>query len=258
MGEANEELEKDKRSAMGMNDDDDDDDGINNAHHGIEQMTMDIGPFETKTPDEIVSMLKYILKHDKSSQTTKGFGLTALMKMRHKYELQDIDKDDKIDAILSTFDNDKQIEVQQRAIEFLSLFENTDKTARNKILKPMPIPKIERLFDESKSKKVTPEESDYEDDSSSSSTEIGSEKSSNHNSGTDTGTDSGTDTDKSNSSTDDDSRRRKRSRQKEKEKEKNKKEDKKRRDKKKNSVPVIPVLLPPDETMSASNGIQSP
>merc|ERR1712154_627481 len=147
--------------------------------------------------------------------TTKGFGLTALMKMRHKYQLKDINKDDKIDAILSTFDNDKQIEVQQRAIEFLSLFENTDKTARNKILKPMPIPKIERLFDESRSKKVTPEESDYEDDSSSVSSDVGSEKSSNHNSGTDTGTE----TDKSDSSTDDDSRRRKRSRQKEKEKE---------------------------------------
>merc|ERR1712176_548151 len=90
------------------------------------------------------------------------------------------------------------------------------------------------------------------------SSDVGSEKSSNHNSGTDTGTDSGTDTDKSDSSTDDDSRRRKRSRQKEKEKEKNRKEDKKHRDKKKNNVPVIPVLLPPEETMSASNGIQSP
>merc|ERR1719410_2428618 len=155
-------------------------------------MTLEIGPFETKTTDEIVSMLKYILKHDKSSETTKGFGLTVLTKMRHKYQLKDIDKDDKIDAILGTFDNDKQIEVQQRAIEFLSLFENTDKTARNKILKPMPIPKIERLFDESKSKKESPEESDYEDDTSSASTEI-SQKSSNHDTDSGNGTDTGTD-----------------------------------------------------------------
>merc|ERR1712113_963239 len=174
MGEANEELEKDKRSAMGMNDDDDDDDGINNAHHGIEQMTMDIGPFETKTPDEIVSMLKYIVKHDKSSETTKGFGLTALMKIRHKYQMNDIDKDDKINDILKQFSNDKQIEVQQRSVEFLALFENTDQNARNKILKPMPVPKIERLFDESKGNlNVDNNQNDDDDDdiSESSSTE---------------------------------------------------------------------------------------
>merc|ERR1711971_970813 len=128
--EANEEIMKDTRS----NDEDDGD----QKQNGIENMTLEIGPFETKTTDEIVSMLKYILKHDKSSETTKGFGLTALMKMRHKYELKDVDKDDKIDAILGTFDNDKQIEVQQRACEILSLFENTDKSARSKILKPMP------------------------------------------------------------------------------------------------------------------------
>lgn len=74
--EANEELEKDKRSGgMGMNEDDDDDDAINNPHHGIEQMTMDIGPFKVKTTDEVVAMLKYIVKHDKSTETTKGFVL---------------------------------------------------------------------------------------------------------------------------------------------------------------------------------------
>merc|ERR1712113_654017 len=121
------------------NGDEDGDDGGNNPYHGVENMTIDIGPFLVKTTDEIVSMLKYIVKHDKSSQTTKGFGLTALMKIRHKYQCKNIDKDD------------KQIEVQQRSVEFLSLFENTDQNARNKILKPMPVPKIERIFAESKS-----------------------------------------------------------------------------------------------------------
>merc|ERR1712217_111295 len=149
--EANEELEKDKRSGhgMGMNDDDDDsDDALRNAHHGIEQMTMDIGPFQIKTPDEVVAMLKYIVKHDKSSETTKGFGLTALMKIWHKYQSVNIDKDSKIMDILEQFRVDKQIEVQQRSVEFVSLFGCTDGEARKKILKAMPVPKIERLFDE--------------------------------------------------------------------------------------------------------------
>merc|ERR1712154_333303 len=150
------------------------DDGGNNPYHGVENMTIDIGPFLVKTTDEIVSMLKYIVKHDKSSETTKGFGLTSLMKIRHKYQMNDIDKDDKINDILKQFSNDKQIEVQQRSVEFLALFENTDQNARNKILKPMPVPKIERLFDESKGNlNVDNNQNDDDDDdiSESSSTE---------------------------------------------------------------------------------------
>ena len=142
--EANEELLRDKR----IDDEDDDSNSTpgNNPHHAIENMTMDIGPFETKTTDEIISMIKYIVKHDKSSELTKGFALTALLKIRHKYESVNIDKDDKIEIILEEFRNDRQIEVQQRSVEFLSLFQNTDHTARQKILKPMPVPPMSILF----------------------------------------------------------------------------------------------------------------
>merc|ERR1712083_738282 len=88
------------------------------------------------------------VKHDKSSETTKGFGLTALMKIRHKYQLQNIDRDVEIMDIMEQFRDDKQIEVQQRSVEFVSLFDSTDDDARRKILKPMPVPKLERLFDQ--------------------------------------------------------------------------------------------------------------
>merc|ERR1719249_488135 len=105
-------------------------------------------------------MLKYIVKHDKSTETTKGFALTALMKIWHKYQSQNIDKDSKIMDILEQFRDDKQIEVQQRSVEFVSLFESTDEDARKKILKPMPVPKIERLFDQ----RTTEEKNDDSDD----------------------------------------------------------------------------------------------
>merc|ERR1712217_928931 len=191
--EANEELEKDKRSGhgMGMNDDDDDsDDALRNAHHGIEQMTMDIGPFQIKTPDEVVAMLKYIVKHDKSSETTKGFGLTALMKIWHKYQSVNIDKDSKIMDILEQFRDDKQIEVQQRSVEFVSLFGCTDGDARKKVLKAMPVPKIERLFD-TMTKEEKKQDSDYESEPES------SPSTSPSSGGSDTETSSDTDTDPS-------------------------------------------------------------
>merc|ERR1712142_406480 len=50
--------------------------------------------------------------------------------------------------IREQFRDDKQIEVQQRSVEFVSLFDSTDDDARRKILKPMPVPKLERLFDQ--------------------------------------------------------------------------------------------------------------
>merc|ERR1712228_806252 len=216
--EANEELMKDKR----MTDDQDDGDQKMN---GIEYMTLDIGPFEIKTSDEIISMIKYILKHDKSSEQTKGFGLTALMKIRHKYQLDDVDKDEKIDSIFNLFDNDKQIEVQQRAVEYLSLFDTTEQSARNKILKPMPVPKIDRLFDQSKSDPTSPKNA-LGDDS-------GSDTESSYEDDDDDDDDSGSDDDKSDSDvdsddSDEDSRdKRRKKRKKEKEKRKKEKEDKK-------------------------------
>merc|ERR1712083_382081 len=109
------------------------------------------------------------VKHDKSSETTKGFGLTALMKIRHKYQLQNIDRDVEIMDILEQFRDDKQIEVQQRSVEFVSLFGCTDGDARKKILKAMPVPKIERLFDErtKAEKKDDPDEEESTESSSS-------------------------------------------------------------------------------------------
>merc|ERR1712129_632435 len=243
--DANEELNKDKKNS------DDDEESTGYKVNNIENMTLDIGPFEVKTTDEIVSMLKYLLKHDKSSETTKGFGLTALMKIRHKYQLQAIDKDDKIDAILNSFNNDKQIEVQQRSIEILSLFESTDKASRAKILKPMPVPKIERLFDESKSNALSPSLSDDEDDSDESdeSTEDESDKSDDEKSDV-SDSDKSDQSDSVESDTSSEKRRKRRSSRK---KEKDEKRDKKRKDKKKDKAPVIPMLLGPDETESLPN-----
>merc|ERR1712176_1488041 len=244
---ANEEIMRDRRS----NDEDDGD----QKQNGIENMTLEIGPFETKTTDEIISMLKYILKHDKSSETTKGFGLTALMKIRHKYQLQDIDKDDKIDAILNSFNNDKQIEVQQRSIEILSLFESTDNAARAKILKPMPVPKIERLFDESKSNLISPSLSDDDEDDSdesAESTEDDTDKSDDDKSDV-SDSDKSDASDQSDSVESDTSSEKRRKRRSSRKKEKEEKRDKKRKDKKKEKAPVIPMLLGPDETESLPN-----
>merc|ERR1711933_131307 len=158
--------------------------------------------------------------------------LTALMKMRHKYQLQDIDKDEKIDAIFELFDNDKMIEVQQRSIEFLALFENTDQSARNKILKPMPVPKIERLFDESKSAPKSPQMSDDEDDDDESTEE--SEKSDDNKSDSEVSDDSDKSDSEQSDSTETDSddsedskTKRKRKRKKNKKKRKKKKNQKK-------------------------------
>merc|ERR1712048_474547 len=248
--EANDELMKDKRNGS---DEEDSDHKMN----GIENMTLDIGPFEVKTTDEIITMLKYMIKHDKSSETTKGFGLTALMKIRHKYQQQDIDKDDKIDAILESFEDDKQIEVQQRSVEFLSLFANTDQTARAKILKPMPVPKIERLFDESRNNLKSPRMSD--DDTGSSGTETETETESEQKSDDDK-SDVDKDTDKSGSdsaSSESSSEKRRKRRKKEKEE----KRDRKRKDKKKDRAPVIPVLIGPEETQTNGpkiDDVQSP
>jgi len=270
--EANEELEKDKRSGgMGMNEDDDDDDAINNPHHGIEQMTMDIGPFKVKTTDEVVAMLKYIVKHDKSTETTKGFGLTALMKMWHKYQLKNIDKDTKIMDILEQFRDDKQIEVQQRSVEFVSLFESTDEDARKKILKPMPVPKIERLFDQRTTEEKNDDSDDDDDDTDSDSSE--EEESASSEEQSEDSESSSEEEDKSSSedslaSDSDDSkatRKRKRKERKkrekakkkaaeEKEKEKKRKKEEKRQRKKKKEAPIVPKLSGPDDMEQANGG----
>jgi len=275
--EANEELEKDKRSAMGMNDDDDDDDGINNAHHGIEQMTMDIGPFEPKTADEVVSMLKYIVKHDKSTETTKGFALTALMKIWHKYQSVDIDKDSKIMDILEQFRDDKQIEVQQRSVEFVSLFGCTDGDARKKILKAMPVPKIERLFDErTKAEKKTDSDTDPGNDTDTTSTDTDTEpgteeepSSGSESSSSETEKSSSEDSLASDSDDSKNTRRRKRKARKKRDKEKakmaKKKEEEKQKKraerKKKKKKPEVEVVVPrlsgPDDVEQPNGGVDA-
>merc|ERR1712087_57624 len=273
-GEANEELAKDKRV---LSEDDDDDDEMNNPHHGIERMTMDIGPFARKSVDEVVAMLQFIVKHDKSSETTKGFGLTALMKIRHKYQLQNIDRDVEIMDILEQFRDDKQIEVQQRSVEFVSLFESTDQEARRKILKAMPVPKIERLFDErtKAEKKMDPDDQGTDTDTSSEEpTESDSEPSDSEVEDSDS-SDSSSEKSKSESDDDDldsdsddskttrkrkrkerkkrDKERAKKAKQKAKEEEekKRKKAEKKKKKKEKSQDVVIPKLSGPDD---APNG----
>lgn len=253
--DANDELMKDKQA----NDDDEfNNKAVGSPHYEIEQMIMDIGPFQTKTADEIISMLKYIVKHEKSTETTKGYALTALMKIRHKYEAINIDKDDKIDAILEQFQDDKQIEVQQRSIEFLSLFENTDQDARTKILKAMPVPKIERMFEQSKSNLLDSKFDDEDDDEDEEESEEEAdeeeeeeeEESEEEKSDEEESEEEEEDSDEESES---DDRRKKKGKhkkdkkRKEKEKEKEKEKDKKSARKKKKDKPVVPMLSGPDD-----------
>jgi len=180
--EANETLQRPHRDDGDHGDDDDDDeegdgdgDAVEFAQRGIESMTRDIGPFRVLSADEVVAMAKYIARHDQATAVTKGYALTALLKLRHKLEGLSVDRDEKITSILEHFRDAQQIEVQQRSVEFVSLFSATDWGARQKILKPMPVPKIERLFDQ-KTKAEMKMDSDPGSDTEteSSSTERGS------------------------------------------------------------------------------------
>eukprot|EP00485_Elphidium_margaritaceum_P010051 CAMPEP_0202691722 /NCGR_PEP_ID=MMETSP1385-20130828/6356_1 /ASSEMBLY_ACC=CAM_ASM_000861 /TAXON_ID=933848 /ORGANISM="Elphidium margaritaceum" /LENGTH=1117 /DNA_ID=CAMNT_0049347167 /DNA_START=82 /DNA_END=3435 /DNA_ORIENTATION=- len=284
--EANDELLKDRNG-------DDDEDGVNasnrellSPHVEIEQMTKNLGPFEAKSADEIISMLKYIAKHDKSTESTKGYALTALMKLRHRYELNDVDRDDKIDKIVELFQDDKQLEVQQRSVEYLAMYENTDATARNRILKPMPVPPIERLFEskseekgkddedefgadmdsDSEPEKTKKRDGDSDDDDEDESDE--EEESEEEEDEEEDESDEDEDEEDSDSSDSDDKRKKgkksKKAKAKEKEKKKKEKEKEKGKGKKKkgkkSDAPSIPVLLGPDETLAApsSNGPPAP
>merc|ERR1712012_838238 len=194
--------------------------------------------------------------------TTKGFGLTALMKIWHKYQSVNIDKDSKIMDILEQFRDDKQIEVQQRSVEFVSLFGCTDGDARKKILKAMPVPKIERLFDErtKAEKKDDPqsneEDTDTDTETSSDSDPSDSEPSSESPSGSESSQSEKSSSHESLESDSDDSkdtRRKKRKlrkkREKEKakmakEKEKERQKKKAERKKKKKNKPEVEVNVP--------------
>merc|ERR1719249_536627 len=222
-------------------------------------------------------MLKYIVKHDKSTETTKGFALTALMKIWHKYQSQNIDKDSKIMDILEQFRDDKQIEVQQRSVEFVSLFGCTDGDARKKILKAMPVPKIERLFDErTKAEKKTDSDTDPGNDTDTTSTDTDTEpgteeepSSGSESSSSETEKSSSEDSLASDSDDSKNTRRRKRKARKKrdkekakmakkKEEEKQKKRAERKKKKKKSEVEVVvPRLSGPDDVEQTNGGVDA-
>ena len=97
-GEANECLTSGESEAKHMNSDDEGEEESST----IEKMTKDMCLLGVKTADEVVAMLKLVVK-------------------LHKYQAAGVDRDDKINGILGLVKSDKQIEVQQRAIAHFNL-----------------------------------------------------------------------------------------------------------------------------------------
>jgi len=169
------------------NDNDDDDDADGNGNGNIVSNNILFKPFSVK---DIIDKLKLLLENDKSSTSVRGYCLTALMKVLHKFG---DDYEDKIREIIDKYENNVIIELQQRSIEYQSLFENTSDKIRKEVLLSMPVIK-RKINDDDMDNKTDPSDVDTDTDS----TDIGSDNGGSDNSDANNDTEDSSDDDRDN------------------------------------------------------------
>jgi len=203
--------------------------------------------FKPKDVDDIISKIKIILNHDKSSDTVKGYCLTALMKILHQFG---DDYEDKIRELIDKHQECVAIELQQRSVEYQSLFDNTNNRIRSEILKPMPLPEMKSIIEEEKSEPSDISDNDNDDDSDDDNDDNSDDNDNTDDNSDDDSDDDNSDDDNNDDDSDDDSEEERRHRkkhlskkQKHSSSKKQIKNNKSKKRSKKNKV--IPTLSPP-------------
>ncbi|KAJ6653068.1 hypothetical protein lerEdw1_010154 [Lerista edwardsae] len=86
-------------------------------------------------PEEILSLLERVLQSHLSLPATRGYALTALMKLGTRLQGSDINR---IRSLVSIYCSCHDIELQQRAVEYNALFRKYDHL-RGSLLEKMPL-----------------------------------------------------------------------------------------------------------------------
>ncbi|KXS11298.1 Adaptor protein complex AP-1 gamma subunit, partial [Gonapodya prolifera JEL478] len=99
---------------------------------------------------EVLDTLEAVLKGPLATDAAREYGVTALMKLTSRFK----GNEDRIRALISRYRANIDVEIQQRANEYLALF-NFDKTTRDAVLDKMPVLEI-ALAEESQKGKGEP------------------------------------------------------------------------------------------------------
>ena len=86
---------------------------------------------------DVLDLIEIILEHPKTSNTVKEYCLTALLKLSIK-----MGERERIYGLIDTQTCSANIELQQRACEFIRLFDTEWQTNRTGILEPIPVSKL--------------------------------------------------------------------------------------------------------------------
>uniref|UniRef100_A0A671L1S2 AP-1 complex subunit gamma n=1 Tax=Sinocyclocheilus anshuiensis TaxID=1608454 RepID=A0A671L1S2_9TELE len=87
------------------------------------------------TEDDVLDALETVLQSHMSSPATRGFALTATMKLSTRI----IDNVDRIRSIVSIYGSCIDLELQQRAVEYNALFKKYDHMRYPAVLERMPV-----------------------------------------------------------------------------------------------------------------------
>ncbi|XP_048448250.1 AP-1 complex subunit gamma-1-like isoform X2 [Rhincodon typus] len=86
------------------------------------------------TEDEVIDVLETVLQSNLSTSVTRGYALTAIMKLSTRFTINV----NRIKKIMSVYGSSIDVELQQRAVEYNALFKKFDHM-RSALLERMPI-----------------------------------------------------------------------------------------------------------------------
>ncbi|XP_041376588.1 AP-1 complex subunit gamma-1-like isoform X2 [Gigantopelta aegis] len=105
--------------------------------------TLEDEPPLDATEEDVVNLLDRVLANNNSSCITKEYAITALMKLSSRFKHSNAH----IQRVLQTYGSSTDVELQQRSVEYISLFNSYD-NMRSALLEHMP------LLDHSKCRNV--------------------------------------------------------------------------------------------------------
>lgn len=109
---------------------------------------------------EVVDILENILTSPLANQVTKEYVLTALVKLSTRFQ----SGQDRIRAIIDFYTTSIDVELQQRAVEYNSLFDSQNNQLRSQLLERMPVKEPEEPLERYSDDERDEDEGDYRRD----------------------------------------------------------------------------------------------